>query len=313
MPYKDIVIFLEDEPGRVGRLAFAAALAEQHGAHLIGTFVADRLDLHPYASFAVGSGLTNMLNLFRKHTEKAEHGARQQFEAAGRARNLSLEWRVSDNEDGEALMLHARHACLAVVGPRRETARPTALTLAEDVIFSSGRPTLLVPPAWPSGRIGERIVVGWNGSREAARAIADALPFLVHARGVRLVVIPEEKVRHSRRHPGADIARHRPARVTVTVEQVHASDAGAALLAQARTFDADMLVTAPMAGPGSASSFSAAPRARCYRTSSAPFSAAMNPELRMASFGPPCQPRNLRIQWPQGTDSLRCGEGEGFP
>lgn len=244
MSYKDIVIFLEDEPGRVGRLAFAAALAEQHGAHLIGTFVTDRLDLHPYASFAVGGGLTNMLNLFRKHTEEAEHGARQQFEAAGRARNLSLEWRVSDNEDGEALMLHARHACLAVVGPRRETARPTALTLAEDVIFSSGRPTLLVPPAWPSGRIGERIVVGWNGSREAARAIADALPFLVHARGVRLVVIPEEKVRHLLgADPGADIARHLSRHgVTVTVEQVHASDAGAALLDQARTFDADMLV-----------------------------------------------------------------------
>lgn len=75
-------------------------------------------------------------------------------------------------------MLHARHASLAIVGPpsiRREAM--TTLGLSENVIFASGRPSLLVPIDWPAHWIGKRIVVGWNGSREATRAIGDALSF----------------------------------------------------------------------------------------------------------------------------------------
>lgn len=244
MNFKDIVVFIEDEPERAARLAFAAALAEEHDAHMIATFVADRLELHTYASFAVGEGLETMLGRFRERLRDVELRVKQEFEATGGARNLSLEWRLSENEDGEALMLHARHACLAVVGPRRETGRSSVLSLSEDVIFSSGRPTLMVPPKWPQDRIGRRIVIGWNGSREAARAVADALPFLVRADSVRLVVVPEDKVRHLLgADPGADIARHLARHgVHVDVEQVYGSDPGAALLERCRLWEADMLV-----------------------------------------------------------------------
>lgn len=244
MSFKDIVVFIEDEPAQAGHLNFAATLAEEHGSHLIATFVADRLELHTYASFAIGEGLTNMLRLFQERVRDAESRARREFETAGCARNLSLEWRVSESEVGEALMLHARHASLTVVGPRRETSRPSILSLSEDVIFSSGRPALMVPPSWPSDRVGRRIVIAWNGSREAARAVADALPFLVRADSVRLLVVPEDKVRHLLgADPGLDIARHLARHgVRIDVEQVYGADAGEILLERCRFWEADMLV-----------------------------------------------------------------------
>ncbi|NKX15764.1 hypothetical protein HGG75_04755 [Ochrobactrum pseudogrignonense] len=76
-------------------------------------------------------------------------------------------------------MLHARHAALAIVGTGRDPDRAeTALTVSEDIIFASGRPSILLPTFWQSdGAVPETIVVGWNASREAARAIADSMAF----------------------------------------------------------------------------------------------------------------------------------------
>ena len=66
-------------------------------------------------------------------------------------------------------MLHARHAALAIVGTGRDPDRAeTALTVSEDIIFASGRPSILLPTFWQSdGAVPETIVVGWNASREA--------------------------------------------------------------------------------------------------------------------------------------------------
>ena len=108
----------------------------------------------------------------------------------------------------------------------------------------SERPSLLLPIDWLPERIARHIVVGWNGSREATRAIADAMPFLVNAASVHLVVVPEAKIRSLLgADPGAGISRH-PAwhGVPVVLEQSDGSDAGAVLLESARTLNVDMLV-----------------------------------------------------------------------
>lgn len=245
MTPKDIVVFIEEEAGRAQRLAFAAALAKRWGAHLIATFVADRLDLYPANSYAIGAGLEHMLQSYRERNAKAAAEARATFEALASEAQIASEWRYSEDEVGEALMLHARHASLAVVGPPQvHDPVPSTLGLSEDIIFASGRPSLLLPIGWPAHRIGKRIVIGWNGSREATRAIADAMPFLVAAEKVHLVVVREAKAASLLgADPGADITRHLARHgIEVVLEQCDGGDAGTVLLECARRLDAEMLV-----------------------------------------------------------------------
>lgn len=242
---RDIVVFLEGDAGCDNRLAFAAMLAETWQAHLIATFVADQLVLHPHADFAVGAGLADMLQRHQANVARSIEATRAAFDALVAHHGLGGEWRISRDEAGETLMLHARHASLAIVGPpARRMPVATALSLSEDVIFASGRPTLLLPDDWPVARIDRRIVVGWNAGREATRAIADAMPFLVNAEQVHLVVVPDAKVRGLYgAEPGADIARHLARHgVPVVLEQCDGTDAGAVLLDRCRAVDADMLV-----------------------------------------------------------------------
>ncbi len=242
---KDLVVLIEEEEGRQGRLEFAAALAALWQAHLIATFVVARLDLNRHAGFAVGSGLARMLQNHWRQVARATTETREMFDALLSRHGLAGEWRISENESPEELMLHARHASLAIVGPpSRGDREMTTLGLLESVIVGSGRPTLLLPTNWPAERIARRIVIGWNGGREATRAIADAMPFLMSAEAVHLVVVPEAKAQGLYGpEPGADMARHLARHgVTVDLNQYDGTDAGSVLLDRCRSSDADMLV-----------------------------------------------------------------------
>lgn len=245
MTPKDIVVFIEEEAGQRERLAFVAALAELWQAHLVATFVPAVLGSNRHAGFAIGGALAEMLRQHHSVMEKAQQRCRELFEQLVANRGFTHEWRFADQEVGEALMLHARHVGLAIVGPPAHGSQPaTNLSLSEDMIFASGRPTLLLPRDWPATRLPQRIVIGWNASREAARAIADAMPFLIAARAVHLVVVPDPGISHLLgANPGADISRHLARHgVPVTLEQIQGEDAGPVLLERIAALDADLLV-----------------------------------------------------------------------
>jgi nucleotide-binding universal stress UspA family protein len=249
---RDIVVFLDEGPGRQARLAFAANLARRWQAHLIGTFVTRALDLDPYAGYAVGAALPAMLEHYRAEVAATVATARAEFDRIVDHRSFTAEWRVSDNESGEALMLHARHAGLAILGPpARQVATGTMLSLSEDAIFASGRACLLLPVDWPGERAVRHVCIGLNGGREAARAIMDAMPFLVEAQSVHLVVAPEARTSWLSAHdPGADMAAHLARYgVPVVLEQLPGEDAGALLLARCADVDADLLVMGAMGRP----------------------------------------------------------------
>lgn len=249
---KDLVVFLEQNPGHSQRLAFAAALAKRWQAHLIATFVTQPLALNPHAAFAVGMGLTSMLAEYQAATAAAVAQARAEFDGLAIRRSFTSEWRVSENETGEGLMLHARHASLAILGPpAHQSTATTMLGLSERMIFASGRPCLLVPNEWPAERIGNRIVVGWNGGREATRAIADAMPLLIGAEAVHLTVVPDARIQELYgEDPGADMAAHLARQgVRVVLEQCQGEEAGAVLLDRCASVAADMLVIGAMGRP----------------------------------------------------------------
>ena len=111
--------------------------------------------------------------------------------------------------------------------------------------MTSGRPIIMLPAGSTVSRV-RRILVGWNARREAIRAVADAMPLLVRAEVVEVLVIDHE--RQSADHgqePGADIARHlarHGARVEVRRLSSGGEDVGHLLLSQAAAFGADLLV-----------------------------------------------------------------------
>jgi nucleotide-binding universal stress UspA family protein len=116
---------------------------------------------------------------------------------------------------------------------------------AEAIIFGSGRPTLVVPEA-PSSKALDlnRVIVAWDFSRAAARAVSDAIPILEKAREVRILTVPNEKAISSRRSSSElakNLSRHG---IDVIVEEVDSAGRtiGDVLAAQIESRRADLLV-----------------------------------------------------------------------
>lgn len=93
-------------------------------------------------------------------------------------------------EFGETVAKQARYHDIALVG--WEARNETAAMVAEALIFGAGRPVVLLP-AQSGVRTFERIAIAWDGSRVAARALADARPFLDHASEVKVLTVVDEK------------------------------------------------------------------------------------------------------------------------
>src|SRR5262249_16615355 len=118
--------------------------------------------------------------------------------------------------------------------------------LPERLILGAGRPVLVVPYAGRFERIGERVLLAWNASREATRAANDALALLERATKVTVLSVnPRRGPTGHRDIPGADIALHlarhgvRCEASSITTDEVGLDDM---LLSQAADSDADLIV-----------------------------------------------------------------------
>ncbi|NNV19100.1 MULTISPECIES: universal stress protein [Brucella] len=244
---KDIVVYLEPGPDeRLERLtAHAAKLASVWKAHLVVAFVPEDVLLSPYAGFVRGGAITTLSEDSRLRTGKSAEFLRSVLGQIERQYEVSTELRVCNGERDAALMLHARHAGLALLEHDREPTRHVStLSISEEIVLASGRPSLLLPSNWPLDWQPRKILIGWNASREAARAISDAMPFLQRATDVHVAVVPEVNVNQLLgEDPGTDISRHLARyAVSVTLDRLEGDNAGKALLDHALTIGADMMV-----------------------------------------------------------------------
>ncbi|MBX3510159.1 MAG: universal stress protein [Hyphomonadaceae bacterium] len=151
------------------------------------------------------------------------------------------------NVAGADTAVAARHADLTImVRPDGAPIADERRAVFEEVLFGSGRPVLLVPPGWRPGVIGRNIVIGWNAKREAARALADAMPFVEAADQVAVVTVDAQPSPGGHgAHPGADITAHLARKgVSATLRNVDGlgREEGEALLADAVAHQADLLV-----------------------------------------------------------------------
>jgi nucleotide-binding universal stress UspA family protein len=248
MSLKDILVHLDDPASGASALSAAIALARRHGAHITGLH-AYNFDL-PLMMLSGGYIDPRMLDSFleegRRGIDSKRLAAQALFEDALRQAGISGDWRAVEGDIGGVLTHHARYADLIVFGRPAETGNPL-VDIAETVMFGAGRPLLLVPPVLPHPTVGERVLIGWNGTREAARAVADALPLLRQAEAVHIlsVAVAETGEQTAGRLQASDLALHlsrhdvRVSASTVAASGVEAQDV---LLNTAADRSADLLV-----------------------------------------------------------------------
>lgn len=221
---------------------FAISVASLFGAHLSAVAFAYTA---PIA--AMGEGFpTPALDDWEAERKAEAEQARQDFERRARTAGVTFDSRVvSDDVESTAVVFSeiARNHDLSVVGQSDpDDSLPENLVI-EAALFDSGRPLLVVPYIQRKGIALDRVIVCWDGSRNAARAIGDALPLLKRARQVDVVTVEQRERRRELR--GAQVAEHLARhKLAVDLKSIVApdSDVASVILSQAADSGADLIV-----------------------------------------------------------------------
>ena len=191
MSYKDLLVVLDSETASRGRMNLAAALAERFAAHLVGLYPLPVPEPPRHFGYYDPALLDPFFRELREKSQEVSDREREAFEHAASLRGLSAEWRAVDTGAESDPALHARYVDLTILGqldPDRgdaDSIRPRP----EHVTLASGRPILVVPYAGHFETIGRRVLIGWNATREATRAVNDAMPLLTAADVVTVLTI----------------------------------------------------------------------------------------------------------------------------
>lgn len=210
MAMRDLLVVVDDTPATAARIEVAATLARDHDAHVTGLWVDEPINVPVHVAVEIPDAVLRQFEA--RATEKADaakarfEGIMDRFGVAARA-----EWRRVEGDPTAVTAVHGRYADLVIVGQiphDRDADAP--LVAPEDLLFECGRPLLVVPHVGHFPTVGRRIIVGWNASREAARAVGDGMDLLTRADKVLVMAVnPRRKGLNGLGDaPGADIAHH---------------------------------------------------------------------------------------------------------
>lgn len=184
--------------------ATALAVARRFGSHLAFLHVRPdiRQEIAALAAAEVGavSGIGDTMDRMEKDADKREHVAARlwrewcQREAiamrdAPPADGVSAEWISEVGGDAAWVVEQGRGADLIVVG-RAQRGGGIALDVLEAALMDTGRPVLIAPPVAPAS-VGQIVAIAWRDTREAAGAVAGALPFIARAERVIILTIED--------------------------------------------------------------------------------------------------------------------------
>jgi nucleotide-binding universal stress UspA family protein len=221
MRFKTIVAILQNEQDAERVLDCAIPLADRFESHLIGIH-AEALPV-PYTS-ATGFPDTEFLqvsaDMNRERAEKLQALFLGRIEKTG----LSFEWRSLESFSGDSALtgISSVRAADLIIAAQRETGGDPSADV-DTLVYDAGRPVLVVPHEGPLVTTFKHVLLAWNGSKEAARAAFDALPFIIEAEKTDILVIdPPDTLDDNPEAAGAEIAaalsRH-GATVSVSVQQ----------------------------------------------------------------------------------------------
>ena len=244
---KDIVVNLRVGAGEGPAADYAVSSASALEAHITGVaFVYDpiapmsELGYNPREAF-------DGIDTLRRDNEVAAKAAIDRFARAASRAGISakpLTLNASFADAGNQFGLIARRFDLAVVDQTEPEPRAVEEKIAESALFDSGRPVIFVPYIQKAPLKLDRVMVCWDGSRPAVRAIADAMPLLARAGSVEVVIVANERGKQEEIEGvdmGQHLARHR---LNVEVQRITRGDMDIAdaLLSHAADADTDFIV-----------------------------------------------------------------------
>ena len=242
---KDIVVNLSVGEGVHPAGDYAVSVASALDAHIAG--IAFVYDLN--VSMSSGTALipVDVLDAVRRDHEVAAKAAIDRFaKAASRAGVLAepLTRSASFADAGDQFSRIARRFDLAIVGQAKPEPSAVEEKIAESALFDSGRPVIFVPYVQKAPLKLDHIMVCWDGSRPATRAIADAMPLLERAGTVEVVIVANERGKQEEIE-GADMGQHLARHgLNVEVQRITRGDLDVAdaLLSHAADADVDFIV-----------------------------------------------------------------------
>lgn len=247
MVYRDIQMVADDSPAGAARAAIAADLAAHWDGRLTGLFL--KTCFPPDLLTAEGLGymtsetVETMLDGQARAIDEAAARAQALFEEAARIAGVSTAWSQLEVLGGADLIARARCADLMVLPPIAGICVGGPQVTATSIAMASGGPALVTPEALGVVRVGQNILIAWNGSREAARALRDAGPFLARATEIHVLTITRGD---SSQAAGDEALRRRLepyyAKTEFSRDPGHDGTDGEILRRQVKTLGADLVV-----------------------------------------------------------------------
>lgn len=248
MSWKDVLVIVSDAEADEPALALGEALAGLcSDCHLAAAFLTPLPD-EPlaYEPTVVAGVWAELLGRARQDAEVERKKVEARLQRSAKTAELRTAEALS-RDLGRVAAVHARYADVAVMTrPSEGAGVELREEIIEGVLFHSGRPALIAPPGWRGTTIGKRVVVAWDASREATRALSEADDLLENAEAVTVLTVDAKpKMFGHGDEPGSNIAGHLKRRgLPAEVRNVDSGgrSASSAILGEAQKFNADLIV-----------------------------------------------------------------------
>ena len=245
MTIMTILAYLPTQIAALPVLAAARIVAEPRGGFVAGVHLTQAFP-------AFGEFATEIYEVRQKQSEAAQAEAaaiKKLFDERAQQTKVPHEWKnptVPYKLGVEFMVDAARTADLVIFSKPDSGSSYWGGDLADIVLIQCGRPVLIVPPSFQDGRVGDRVVIAWNNTREAARAVFDSLDLIKDASSVRVIThIRDETERSAAEASNSTIVtalgRH-VARVSGEVGQADGSGMTDELLSCMADHQCDLLI-----------------------------------------------------------------------
>ena len=242
MTWRDILVHVKANEDWSEHIDVAMRLAKNFDARLAGLRTSQNaVTIKQY----LGANSEAALEAEARETALAT-GTEQRFREALKANGVDGDWDTAEGNASEILMLAGRVHDVIVVKQTQEGVDEPGWDVPEACAVSSGTPTLVVPFDGSFPSIGERVLVAWNGSQQAAAALHGAMPLIHRAKHVTaLIGRGKESLSTITRYPKLDIVGHlsrHAAEVSTWAFEAHDWEAGARILDIADETNSDLVV-----------------------------------------------------------------------
>ena len=261
MALKDLLVGIDPSTEGEGRLKLALNLVRAHQAHITACYVMREEHDAPVSPMLAGvrvkSGPGALIPpearttagdpAFAPPSREAERAEQVEefFRTELRAHGLDGEWHLLTPGETAVFIDLAKSFDLTILGQLSPEIRSTGFR-PDEIVIATGRPVLVVPYAGAFNTVGRRVLVAWDGTREAVRSANDALPLLENAEAVTVMFVGARETALEEHHPSIErmvhhLQRHGvPARAEETLQgDLRISDV---LLSRAADLAVDLLV-----------------------------------------------------------------------